>query len=296
MRPGEFSRAAARRGPEALALLGPAPQYRQSDHWNTSQDAVRNHEERMQAYVDAAVVVDAGVFLSETLAGWGSVSGDVMQAVSHLTHEDVNTFTDLYTTVHEHGYNLASDGFFYGLRGHIGEWQAIRDFAAFQPAVPYSATNQGWDLQFGEHGFTNVKVVGDASSGLASHLSAHPDVSVILNADALHIPPDALTFNPGAHFDPSVFANGHTVVVDSMLSAAQTGAEAHNAIQHLENPIQFHFPWITMIVAGVVESGLVVKGKTTIQRAAKNIAVTTTAVTSGGLAGHVIGGALQPRL
>lgn len=112
---------------------------------------------------------------------------------------------DLYATVHEKGYDLASIGFFSNLRGHIGEWQAIRDFAQFQPSVPVSSANPGWDLKFGDHGYANVKVVNDATSGLAHHLADHSDVSVIMNCDAAHIPAHALFFSPGEHLDPEVF-------------------------------------------------------------------------------------------
>ncbi len=209
-----------------------------------------------------------------------------------MSHTDIHSFIGLYKVVHEKGYNLATPGFFYNLRGHIGEWQAFRDFKDFQPSMPIASNQAGYDINFGDRGFSNVKVVGgNAHETIADHQAIHPGISIILNRDARNIPHDALVFNPGSHFDPATFHDGHSVIVDTSLTAAHTGAEAHNAIHHLQHPIAFHFPWITMAVSAVIEASLVARGNTTLGRAVKKTAVTTSAVGAGSLFGHAGAGA-----
>ena len=241
--------------------------------------------------VDAAIAIDSMVFLAGAVAQWDRVDDNVLQAVSHLTHTDVDSFGDLYAAVHERGYDLASDGFFYSLRGHIGEWEAIKHFSEFAPNMATSAYQPGWDVAFGDNTVANVKVTADATETLASHFDRYPDIPVILNADAAHIPHDALHFDPAAHFDSSMFEHAH-VIVDPLLTAAHTGEEAHSAIDALQNPVPFHFPWITMAVSLAVEGNLVARGHTTIGRAAKNTTVTTTSVVVGGTVGKLAGAAV----
>jgi hypothetical protein len=230
------------------------------------------------------------MFIAGAFAQWDRVDSEVYQAISHLTHIDIQSFSDLYTVVHEEGYKLASAGFFYDLRGHIGEWEAIKHFADFAPNMAPTATQPGWDFALGEHGLTNVKVVGDATKTLAAHFDKYPNISVILNGDAAHIPADALWFDPAQPFDAAAFAHGH-VIVDPLLTAAHTGAEAHAAIDALQNPVPFHFPWVTLVVSCVVEGNLVARGHTSLVRAAKNATVTTTGVTAGSVVGKLAGGA-----
>jgi hypothetical protein len=281
--PGSFQLAIQGRSPLERAVLS-------SNTFGTRAPANKSATRGSSGTIDAAIAFDSGLFIAGVIAQWDRVDGEVFQAVSQLTHADVHSFADLYTLVHERGYDLASSGFFYDLRGHIGEWEAIKHFANFAPSMATSAQQPGWDFALGDHGLVNVKVAGDATQTLSNHFGSYPDISVVLNGDAAHIPANALWFDPSRHFDPAAFSHGH-VIVDPFLTAVHTGVEASNAIDALQHPVPLHFPWVTLAVSSIVEGNLLARGRTTLGRAAKNVTVTTTGVTTGSVVGKFAGGA-----
>jgi hypothetical protein len=211
---------------------------------------------------NVAIALQGAEFVGSNLAAWHSVSENVMAAVAQMTHQDVNSFADLFAVVHQHGYKLASDGFFHSLRGHSGEFQVDHDFSAWQPSVPIDSNNPGIDLIFGSHGAANVKIVSDAGPALAEHFEKYPHVAAIINSDAANIPHDALYFNPAHGLDPSILDHAnHLAIVDTTLTAAGLGEQTSHAIAVLHNPIDTHFPYIALAVVTGSQAALWAQGK-----------------------------------
>jgi hypothetical protein len=248
-----------------------------------------------ELWLDAAAAGDALLPVAEALHAWSTVDDDVYQAVEHLSHEHIEGFHDLLTVMSR--YQLDTPGLFYKLRGHVGEWQAIHHLADLAPAVPLDAANPAYDMLLGGNP-VNVKVVGDATRVIREHFAQHPDVPLILNADAAHLPADALHFDPSHLFDPAVLEHtDHLVIVDDALTAADAGGAAQHALGTVDHPAGgFHFPWITLAVSTVVESRLLARGQTLWTRAAKNTAVRAGAVGAGAAIGKLIGGAVGSML
>jgi hypothetical protein len=121
-------------------------------------------------------------------------------------------------------------------------------------------------------------------------------------ADAFRRPVDDRAIDLAVAGDAATFAVGtleswhehiHSIVdLYAIVHEHVRGAQAHDAADLLQHPVSFHFPWITAAVAGIAETRLLVLGHTTLGRAAKNTALSTGGVGTGGTAGKITGGAL----
>lgn len=226
---------------------------------------------------------------------WSSVDDHVFQAVSHMTHEQIESVADLFRVVEAKGYLVGTEGFFNKLLGHLGEWHVQEHLMAAGHAVamPFGTNEPAVDMWVDGHG-VNVKTVQDVASAAHEHFAAHPDVPIIVPADAANIPDDALYFDPSNGLDTAVLDSAdHTVIVDTALSHAELAQQAKDAIDVLENPApDAHVPWVTIAISAFREGRLLVEGNTDLLRAAKNVAVDAAAVGGGAALGAKIGAAV----
>jgi len=223
---------------------------------------------------------------------WSSVDEHVFQAASHMSHEQIDGFADLLKMVNAKGYAIETAGFFNKLLGHVGEWHVQEHLAAAGHAVAMpSVTNEpSVDLWVDGHGM-NVKTVADVATAAHEHFADHPDVPIIVPADAANIPEDALYFDPAHGLDVAALAvSDHAVIVDSALSHADVAQQAHDAIDLLQDPgPHAHVPWVTFAISAFREGRLLVRGNTDLGRAVKNVVVDTASVGGGAFVGMKIG-------
>lgn len=241
-----------------------------------------------------ATTVDAAIPAVDMLLRWHSVDAHVFQAASHLAHQQVDGFSDLLRLVDAKEYAISTEGFYRKLLGHVGEWHAHEHLAdaGLAPAMHVTSNFPGSDMLVNGHEL-NVKLVTDAGHAASEHFAQYPDIGVLVPHDAMNIPVDALHFDPTHGLDPSMLGHDHVVLVDHALSHADVAHQTHHALDVLKDPgPHLHFPWVTMAVSGVREARLLIKGHTDLVRAAKNVAVDTAVVGSGGLVGMKTGAAI----
>ena len=224
---------------------------------------------------------------------WNSVDEHVFKAVSHMVHEQIDSFADLLRVVDAKGYAVQSAGFFNKLLGHIGEWHVREHFleAGHTVVMPSGSNEPGVDMWVDGQG-VNVKTVDDVLSAANVHFSDHPDIPIVVPADAHNIPPEALHFDPAQGLDMASVAGGdHAIIVDHALSHAELVDQTQNAVDVLSDPAPHaHIPWITIAISVFREGRLLLRGDTDLQRAGKNVLVDGTAVGGGAAIGIKIGG------
>jgi hypothetical protein len=218
----------------------------------------------------AAAAADGLTPALDMLSRWHSIDAHVFAAVSRLSHQNVEAFTDLYRAVESKAYALGSLGFLKNLYGRVGEVEAAEHFsqAGASAEVP-------WANNF-------------------------PKLELSVPGYAAHFPSDTLYFDPSHAFDPSALAGtDHLTVVDTALSHAQAVEQSRHAVDVLQDPgPSVHFPWVTFAVSSFRETRLLVHGHTEFSRAAKNVVVDTTfvggAAAAGAKTGAVAGAFLGP--
>ena len=253
------------------------------------------------AGLSAAAALDGMGPAADMWMRWEAVDDSVFQAVSHMTHTAVDSFGDLMKAVDIKGYALQTDGFINKLVGHIGEWRVQEHFmsAGAGVSMPFASNEPGLDMWLDGHA-VNVKNVADVTTAAREHFMLHPDIPIVVPADAAHIPEDALHFDPADGVDLDALGHSdHLVIVDHALSHAETVEHAHGAVDTLvDSGPHLNIPWVTLAVSSFREGRLLMEGSTEVGRAAKNIAVDTAAVGGGGFlgakAGAAIGTAIAP--
>lgn len=265
----------------------------------------RNGRNGFAVPLASAAVLDGAVPAIEYGWAWSQVDEHLFQAVEHMTHESVQSIGDLGRAISEHDWAVnswtgADAGLVASVKGHLGEWLAADHLmqAGHSVAMPTASNQAGWDLLIDGHE-VNVKTVGDAAAHLRDHFAAHPDIGVLLPADAAHIPVDALHLDSVHAVDIAGAAqDGHLVLVDQALSNADAADAAQNGLEVAAGNMDAHLPWITMAVSSFREGRLLFRGDTDLLRAAKNVAVDTVAVGGGAMlgakAGAAIGTAIAP--
>jgi hypothetical protein len=236
-------------------------------------------------------------------ARWEAVDRSVFQAVAHMSHSAVNNFGDLMKVVDVKGYAVQTAGFLSKLVGHMGEWKVQEHLmsSGIGVSMPFTSNEPGLDMWLDGHA-VNVKNYADVGLAAHEHFMAHPDIPIIVPADAANIPADALHFDPSHGMDVSALDHSdHLVIVDHALSHAETVGHAQGAIDTLGDAgPHMHVPWVTLAVSSFREGRLLFEGSTDLARAAKNIAVDTAAVGGGGFlgakAGAAVGSLIAPGL
>lgn len=242
----------------------------------------------------AGAVADGAWPGLEYAYNWRLVDDRLFKAVSQMTHHAVNSVSDLKAATADWKGNLLADpssAILAKVKGHLGEWLVHDHLASAGNSVTMAEhVNQpGWDLIV-DKVHANVKTVADASTALHDHFGRWPDIAVILPHDAAHIPDNALHFDPLHAVDVSALDHAGGVMVDDALSHVDAAHAVERGFDAAAGRIHLHVPWITLAVVSFREAKLLEKGHTDLQRAAKNVAVTTVAVGGGGAIGTKIGG------
>ena len=170
-----------------------------------------NHKSRGgMSVLDGAIPATAAAAIAGV--DWWRSDPDVMTAVEHLTHQDINNGLDLWQTFADRDYALGNEHFLTMLRGHVGEASLFREMteAGVDFSVPEASNFPGLDMSVGDVDL-NVKI-GQSTSTIAEHLRTHPDIPVVVNSDMEGIPPDALHALPEQLADPSIL-EGHSIIV-----------------------------------------------------------------------------------
>lgn len=256
---------------------------------NTNHCDANSKVDWASALADGAIIPGLEVW-----SRWASVDESVFHAFSHLTHEQINGVADLLKVVELKNYSVDSEGFFRMLKGHVGEYHVLQHFEAAGASVtmPFHPNHPEFDLTVNGTDL-NVKTVVDAGRALSAHLSNY-DSSVVVPFDSANIPADAL------HFDPTSgmgglenIADHKGIIVDHALSLHDVANQTSDALDVAADPgVHMHFPWVTAAVSTFRESMLIIEGNTDLARAAKNVALDTTAVGGGGFVGAKAGAAI----
>lgn len=143
----------------------------------------------------------------------------------------------------------------------------------------------------------NVKVTTDAADQAAEHFSQYPDIPMVVNADASNIPADAIRVDGLTDLDPSMLLGDHIVPVQESLTLAGIESMQVDAAD-AASPLDLEgagdvVPGLTVLMAALTssyrEGRLIKDGKTSAERALKNVLVDTTMRGGAGLAGAVAG-------
>ena len=251
----------------------------------------------------APAIIDGALAGAGYAWTWAHVDDRLFTAVSHMTHESVDSIADLGRVAQSWPSWVQgaspTDGLINNVQGHFAEVVAAEHLgqAGHGVGVPFASNHPAWDLDVDGH-LMNVKSV-DEIGKVYEHLSNHPDVPVILTHDTVGIPGDAFHFDPttGIDFDAAHEA-GAMVFVDDGLSHADSMQSASDGLEVAAGHVPIHFPWATAAVSTFREGRLLFKGHTDLARAAKNVAVDTVAVGGAGAlgakAGAAIGTAIMP--
>jgi hypothetical protein len=234
------------------------------------------------------------------------VDRNVLDAVEQWRHVDLENGFDLWKVVQEKDYKLATPGFEFKLRGHVGEQEVheqLSSWAGPDLSMPEASNHAASDLTLGGHEF-NVKVGADSST-ITDHLNAHPDIPVIVNEDMGGLPADAFHVDLGVPLDPDLLAE-HSVVVadglflsdlqDQMADAFGPVLDSFDASDLLDSATDLGIPVLGSAIR-VVRSGLRERKLVAIhgdrRRAAANVAtdvgIVGTGVVTGGLVGTGLG-------
>ena len=245
------------------------------------EDSTANGGHNNDVVVDAVAGTGAGAGVLTTWLPGSDV--DMLRAVSQLTHEHINGLVDLRRALYGHDYKLKSEHFVDMLRGHVGE-QMVFDHLSEAGAtlkVPTDSNMPGLDAW--ANGYpVNVKVTADALRAAQDHFALYPDIPMLVNADAGHVPANALILDPSVPFDSNLLSGDHLVVIDQALTlndAANVVSDGIGAADGAAAATTVTFPYITAIIvaarSGTREAVLVGRGATTAGRATWNVAIDT---------------------
>ena len=270
---------------------------------NTSGTEKSNiHQLHVTPVIADSAIAGASIF-HQCLA----VDTHLYEGVYRMSGEQINNFSDLSAKLKD--YARDSEGLTEGalnkLKGHVAESHVAEHFKEAGIDVQWAeASNQeGWDLLLNDNQI-QVKLVKDASS-LTKHFKEHPDIPVVIPADADNIPETAF------HFDPSEGVDGlnsflednptNGVIVDHSLSheAVTEGVEAGSDFA-LGEVGGISFPFITAAFSSYREINLLRKKDTDIESALVNVGLdcvgTGVGMSGGAALGATIGSIIAPGL
>ena len=242
--------------------------------------------------------------------GVSSGAGYEIQNFSNLSHRMApDTLSERWDAVWDGGGSGSALG------GHINDHTGRVGEAILQRHLQEAgidaklAPTQNWpasDISIDGHD-VQIKTVKDAASHIRDHFATDPDVPVIVNADAEHIPADAMHINSAtgeglADMHRALESGSdHLVIADHGLLRDQI----HDQVQHADtlltgshSAVHPHFPIVTIALSGVREVGLLLDGKTDLTTAAKNAALDVGGTMAGGAvgakAGAILGSLILP--
>lgn len=254
---------------------------------------------RMDELATAAAAGTAG------LHQWFNPDPVVLEAFSRYRQDDLENGWELWQSIAGHGKGGALDigdaDVLRGIRGHLGEQVAADHLsqAGHSVGMPDSGSNPGWDVDI-DGAVANVKVTADGATTAAEHFIANPDIPIILNADAAHIPDSALFWDGQGPLELADLAGPGSVIVDQGLSASDLVDQVADAIPAIDplgavGDLGDALPSAGAIVAAALsarrEHSLVRDGHTTKSRAVKNVAVDGGSRAAGFWAGAQAGAA-----
>ncbi len=228
------------------------------------------------------------------LADWAHVDGAVLEGFRRYAADDTASVLDLYAAAGgKTGESL--EGFSNGLRGHVGEQEIIDQlgrWAGDAVVVPTSGSNEGFDLElFGRA--INAKVTGDAGRTAAEHFAEHPDIPLIINADAANIPDTAVRLDLTEPFDAGLLDTEQLVIVAEGLQLSDLGDAVADAAGFGDlGGATDGLPGLGVAVAAVrsgVREGRLLQVHDDKARLARNIATDTALIGGGALVGAKAG-------
>lgn len=149
-------------------------------------------------------------------ADWLHVDPELLATFEQLTHTSIDSALDLWGSALDG--KLTTPGWEHNIRGHLGEHKVeaqLNHWADGRLTMPDASNNPGFDLQLDDH-VANVKVGADVSA-IRDHLTEHPDIPVIVNADMDGLPDDAFHVDLSQPFDTDVLAEHSIIVADGLL-------------------------------------------------------------------------------
>ena len=243
------------------------------------------------------VLFDSALAGANVFRQYMCVDDFMYAAVSRMSGEQIDNISDLSSKIKEYAYN--TEGFLNKLKGHVAEEHVAAHLKEAGATVkwPETSNQEGWDLLAnGNH--IQEKLIKDASS-LTEHFKEHPNIPVIVPADAENIPDGAF------HFDPSDGIEGlmdflkepleKAVIVDHSLSHADLTENTEQAADFLAgdiDPFPFKIPVVTAAFSSFREFRLLRKKDTDILSALKHIALDATGVGIGIEVGAPAGAAI----
>lgn len=258
-------------------------------------------------------------------AAWSlvdSIDEKVYQGFSSFARTPVENMSDLRSVIAERDYQIDADGFFSLLKGHTAEWQVQENMmgVGVDVAMPLDPNQPGYDMM-ADGNLLNIKLYEDASSAAAKHFANYPDISIVVPADAVNIPEDAINFYPHEGLDLSevLQAGGKFTIVDHGLSGQEVSDNVRTVLDIAQDeslsfaadgaleldPFEASgfdlvdgIPLMTIAISSFREGKLLLRGDTELARAGGNIAIDAVTRGGGGLAGAkagaLIGTALGP--
>jgi hypothetical protein len=196
------------------ASVSPAPSGTDGSARSATKSGPGSHRASKGDAATAAVLT-AGVGLYE----WFTPDERVLDAMSQMTHENIDSSLDLWSAVRENHYNLWSEGSLYKWRGAVGEQDVYDDLQSWlgdRVQLWSDSNHAGSDITIDGQEF-NVKVTADAASTASDHFADHPDIPIIVNSDAANIPSDAFHVDFSQPFDPAIL-DGHSVILSDGLA------------------------------------------------------------------------------
>ena len=245
-------------------------------------------ESRMSAIAAGAVGLATG---TDFVQGFAAVDDHALHAASDLFNERIESIGDL---AHRLDGATLGVGLTSALKGRMAE-HVLADHLhtlGADVALAASPNQMGWDLTI-DGVAVNPKLYADAAQ-TAEHFSRFSEVPVVLPADSLHIPADALHFDSltGAGLDNlhETLAQGgdHLTLVDDSLSHANLGHQASDALSASGDPasmVHLHLPWVALVLSGWREARLLSDGHTEFTSSIKNVSLDVAGTGIGGFAG-----------
>lgn len=163
------------------------------------------------------VLVPGGLAFAGGAIDWLTPDQAALDAVAHVTGEDVTSALDLHATLAERHYQLWADGSMMHWRGHVGEAQIAEQVESWSAPgavdMPEAANHPGADLTIFGQDF-QAKFVEDFNS----IDNVHGDALIVAD-DTANVPDDALHVDFSEPFDPALL-EGHDVIVAEGLTLA----------------------------------------------------------------------------
>jgi hypothetical protein len=194
----------------------------------------------------------------------------VLKAIESSTADHIHSFPTVHSYVEQHFFAapaMTSDGWFERLTGYVAEQKAASVLEAAGHHVTFAATaNQPvWDLMVDGH----PAQIKEGLTGVHAFLLEHPGVPIYTGTEVA-----------AAVKDPMVHGLAG-------LNSVEIHDATNTSIQGISDTFDpgFHFPFITLALAGYREAKLLFQERTTLERALKNVSLDVAGVGAGAFVG-----------